>query len=354
MSGIRGRIARLRGAPTGRYRGRILFALAVACLATPGILYLIPGTVAFRASVCATSLVWQSPEPTRLLARVKVSAISVNSGGETWEFLPSSGPYQLSELRAEVPFAARVRYWPARGINQAQGQTTWGALEVKLLSQVTGSVSSATADRSSFTAVVYNPSRPQAPWIFRRNGQEVQSRDTQVGFDIPASRFDLSMDLAVDEDPSDAFTLDQSANTAAEAAVGAKVTPGSLRFAEQGSDANGKPTAPRSTVREASIDLAKIGDQGLTEGQSFTLDPPGITRIEGLRLDSAKGCITTIASGRTHRLCIGNEICTQVSLLEGWMGKDEALDLVKATTLGTLVTVLGAIVHAGVLGAKTS
>ena len=36
------------------------------------------------------------------------------------------------------------------------------------------------------------------------------------------------MDLAVDEDPSDAFALDQSADTDAEAAVGAKVTPGSV------------------------------------------------------------------------------------------------------------------------------
>jgi len=354
MSIVSGRIARVWGALTGRYRGRVLLALAIACLAAPGLLYLVPGTVSVRASVCATSLFWESPEPARLLAPVTVNAMKVSSGGKTWEILASAGPYQLSELRAAVPYAARVRYWPAMPlVAQSNRRPTRGDLELKLLSRAPEPVSAGAVDRPAFSAVLYNPSS-QVPWVYRQNGQEIQSQDTQVRFEGQTSRFDVMLGLSVDEGPSGAFTLERLGESAPSGAVGLRVEPDSVSFSEQESDAEGKPMTPRSTIRAASVDLMRIGAQSLADGQSFTLDPPGITRIERLLLDSGRGCIEAIASGRTHGLCIDNQNCTKISLLERWMGKEQALDLVKTMTLATIVAVLGAVVHSGVLGGRAS
>jgi hypothetical protein len=281
--------------------------------------------------------------------------MTVSSGEQAWEFPASAGPYQLSELHAEVPYAARVHYWPAPPVvAQPNGLSTRGNLELKLLSRATVPVAAGALDRPTFSAVLYNQSSIQTPWIYRQNGQKVQSQDTQVRFEEQASRFDVVLSFAADERQSEAFALDPLGESALSGAAGLRVEPGSVSFSEPESDAAGRPTAPRSTIRVASINLVRIGDQSVADGQSLNVGPPGITRIERLRLDSNRGCIEAVASGRTHRLCIDEENCTEVSRLEGWMGKERAWELVQTTTLATIVLLLGAIVRAGLIGGGAS
>jgi hypothetical protein len=348
MSNLRSRIANLWAALNGPYRRRVLFIFAVASLAAPGVLYLVPGAVPVRASICATSVGWESSESSPLLKRLQVSDMTFTSESETKEFLPCAGPYQLSDLNLVAPYVAKLRYWPtSMRATHSKSAQSWGALELKLLFRASRDPTVGTA----FTANLYNlSSAPVSSWEYRHNGQEVTVQDTQMLFDEHVSRILIYMGLSVDEKPSEAFSLGQRNNKTQVGAPGIKIIPLSISFDKQESDDRGTPTAPISTIREASVELANIGIQSVAEGQSFKLDPPGITRIETLQLDPDRGCITAVASGHTHQSCVGEGSCMKSSLLECWMGKEHALDLVKATSLATIITLLSAIVRAGVFG----
>lgn len=356
MAAIRTWFGALWAGVTGPYRSRALFIFAVTCLAAPAALYILPGSTLVRVAACATSLAWQSPDSSRLLVGLKVSDTKIATGSDIWEFPPSARPYQLDEVRAQLPYAARVQYRSALPQPpQAQSPSTLGVLELKLLSWAAESLPPKSGEQGTFRAFLYHLSDSSDPWIYKHNGKRVESTESrlQVPNGNPSSRFHISMGLSADGDPSDAFALDPLDRVNPRGVKGVEVIPGSVRF-EQELDAEGEKQAPVSTIHEASVDLWRIGSQHVTGGQSLILDPPGITRIETLRLDFARGCIAASATGRTHRVCVGEGDCINVGLLESWMGKDHALDLVKTTSLATIVTLLIAIVRAGVLGGKAS